>query len=152
MPRAALIALLLFGCGELTTSPGRSVPFRVVAHETFLSQYRTPAMEVITTDARWQQVWREAHPFDLATPAPAIDFAQDSIIFVARGAQPSGCYDVDITSVRRAGGRLEVAVDLIGPALCPCPATITYPLEAIAIPATHAAALFHTSTRTLSCS
>jgi len=129
---------LLGGCGELPTGAGQPVAFRIVASAGLTVYAPSQRTEVIKTPEEWQRVWSEVHPGDLAAaPLPPIDFQREAVLFVARGRQPDSCHGIQIAGVNRAGGRTEVIVNLSDvEGNCGCLQAVTYPMEAVAIPAT----------------
>jgi hypothetical protein len=154
-PLASLLLPLLLislSCERLSTEPGEALPLRIL-YSNWISNYDVRRMEVITTPARWQEVWNDIHPGDLRDPnLPAVDFSRESVLFASRGSQKNGCSTIKIAGAVREGQLVMVDVDEVdGGQTCACIASLVYPIEIAAIPLPAAQAHFRSRTNIQSC-
>ena len=128
------VGILTQGCGQLTTKPSTSLPIEQVHHER-RSGARHQREEVITTAARWREVWDEIvsdrYP---KPPIPAVDFSSTVLIYVARGETGDVCRGTSIARVELRDDRFEVFVDDTRPPMsCVCPPVSGQPVHVVAV-------------------
>jgi hypothetical protein len=132
----AVAGLLIAGCHESPTAPAEPLPFRVVVKGSIGLRAPIARTEVITSTARWQQLWSETGFGDQpGHPAPEIDFSRETLLYATRGPQPDSCYGIAFVAVTHASKRIEAVVDQSDPLACICAQVVTHPTEVIAIPA-----------------
>lgn len=73
--------------------------------QTAMSQVDEPREAVARSQAEWAALWRQ-HAGD--KPAPAVDFAESTVVAVFLGSRMSSGYRVTITGTRRDGAALVV--------------------------------------------
>ncbi len=88
---------------------------------------------VIRDPATWAQFWSELG----AGIRPEVDFGRDLVVAVASGERASGGHDIEVRSVRRAGGELRIEVLETSPgARCLASAALSQPVDVVVAPAT----------------
>jgi hypothetical protein len=129
----SLMALLfLLSTGAMGQELERKAEFETVT-KSFASGHPDKANYVVTTREEWERLWDAAlsntYP---RPPAPAVDFAQHSIIAVFQGNQPSSGYDISVTKIEKSGKKLKVHVKEVSPDLpCKVLLVITQPFQII---------------------
>lgn len=82
---------------------------RTIVKATF-SGIQEESKLVITNKAGWEALWKKhvakAEPKE---PAPAVDFAKESVIVVAQGQKRSGGYSTEIVNLDEAGKKTIVS-------------------------------------------
>ena len=78
--------------------------FVTVAQGT-MSNIEEPRTVVVRTAAEWQALWKEHDPDH---PAPAVDFAQSTVVGVFLGSRPTAGFAVEITAIKADGNRTIV--------------------------------------------
>lgn len=111
----ALVPLLVAGClegagGDDPGSAVEEVPFRSLTHDTD-SGIKGMQRVVLDTQAAYEAQWaRHAESPNPKGAPPAVDFATERVALVALGEKGSGCHDIRVENVTRAGGRVVVHV------------------------------------------
>ena len=70
-----------------------------------MSNIEEPRTAVVRTATEWQALWKEHGP---AQAAPAVDFAESTVVGVFLGSRPSAGFAVEITGVKAEGNRTIV--------------------------------------------
>lgn len=100
---------------------------------------------VFTGDASWQAFWAQhtANVFP-PPPAPAIDFARESVLVALMGYRPTGGYGIEIERVvRLPSGAIEATVRETSPAQGSIVTqVVTNPIHAVRVPVAGARATF----------
>jgi hypothetical protein len=78
--------------------------FVTVAQGT-MSNIEEPRTVVVRTAAEWQALWKEHDP---EHAAPAIDFAQSTVVGVFLGSRPTAGFAVEVSGVKADGNRTLV--------------------------------------------
>lgn len=115
-----VVAVLSYGAGtrppgpEMTTIPQgtRVDSFRVLVN-TENSHLEVPIKQVIRDSATFAAMWpKVASP---VTKAPAINFARDEVILVARGTQSSKGFGLIVDGITSGADSVTVDVTLLSP-------------------------------------
>jgi len=83
----------------------RAVDFSVLATGTGSSYEGTRRLELISSQADWQRVWRMVGS---DRPMPAVNFDTSAVIVVYQGQQRTGGYSIAVSEIRRVGTSLIV--------------------------------------------
>jgi hypothetical protein len=116
MSRMICVALLAtlsltLSCGRLSTEPEDLLPVRIIYSENLDFHLDRGGTETINSQQRWQQVWNEIHPGDLAGPLlPVVDFSRESVLWIAQGRQLTGCLSYRIRQAVRDGRHVVIDV------------------------------------------
>jgi len=71
-----------------------------------------PLQVVVTNQTQWAELWDKHSARKLPKPPPPeIDFKKESIIFVSMGQKNTGGYTIEISDIRRSGGKTEILVN-----------------------------------------
>ena len=97
-------ALVVFAMSSVALAQVRSAELETVARGA-MSNIEEPRQVVVRTAAEWQALWKE---HDAQRAAPAVDFAQSSVVAVFLGTRPTAGFGVDITAVKTEGSRAVV--------------------------------------------
>lgn len=85
-------------------------PFKTVAKGAF-SGFQKAAEMVVTNQTQWGALWQEhSGQQEPKKAAPAIDFAKETVLFVALGQKNTGGHQIQIVDIIRRPGRTEVLV------------------------------------------
>lgn len=143
---AATVAAALAGCAT-GSSNGQTDAVRDTASATTRDTVRVLAQVqqsgwdaagtvVVTDDAGYGVAWTTTHAgLSPAPTAPAVNFANASVVFVAAGMRTSGGYAVELGAVRTTIDSVVVDVIIQAPgANCSVTAALTQPAIAFAVP------------------
>lgn len=146
-PRAILVCTLLaaVGCGSgsnatPTPSPvGADVTTESQPIERLLSQQHSGLQErtelAIADRATLERTWLAIHGGVAGNAAPAVDFAQRTVIVVGLGERSSGGHAVRVDTVAREGDTTVVRYTASAPgAGCMTTQAITSPVEVVSVP------------------
>ncbi len=115
-----------------TASESRPVSFSVLATGAMSGYEGARAVELITSEAEWQRVWRLIGGGRLA---PDVSFNTQAVVVVFQGQKPTGGYSVEVTGIRRDGTVLAVSINERRPASEDITTqVITSPFVAVSIP------------------
>lgn len=93
-----------------------SIEVRQIKKANF-SGLMKPARRVVTNQEEWEEIWnKHAASLKPAPPIPAVDFNREVVLVAAFGRKKTGGYNIEITSIRPKGKRLEVIVQERTPA------------------------------------
>lgn len=138
-----------------STPPGASdVPFTRV-YQSAASAFAEPVESVVRSSMDWRRAWISAHPNRAATlpDAPDVDFANDLVLLVSAGTQPTGGISVRIDTVRaRADGGADVVYTVTRPGPgCMSIQQVTAPVDVVRIARRAGAIRFVRRTATSGC-
>jgi hypothetical protein len=142
---AAIILAILFcvGCVNIISAPKKTKPsapkpvtFKQIANSTH-SGFARPDMGIISTEKELREFW--AKLYARFSPPPScdtdlIDFSKETVVYVAVGERPNGCYSAKISSITRQAEKLTVSYDECVPDKgCICTQVITAPVDVVKI-------------------
>lgn len=109
----AMTALMMFASAcTLAGSADGPVEVRNVANDGFaLSD--TPGATLVRDDATYRKTWSALITAD--QPAPAVDFAQEQVVFLLAGSRPTGGYAITVKGAAIESGVLVVDASIDGP-------------------------------------
>lgn len=112
---------------------GGAVAFRSLASGSFAG-IQEPERVVITDEARYEAFWARVRE-DAAQPAPAVDFASETVVGVAIGGKSNTCWAVRVTNATDDGyGTTSVTVTTYSPSPdLMCGQAFTYPWHLVAL-------------------
>lgn len=91
-------------------APRGPVQFATVERGSY-SGFTSPTAVLITGQAQWDAVWKDAHAMQVPVPAtPDFDFSAQSLVVVAMGERHTGGHSIEVTDVAVEGDRLIVTV------------------------------------------
>lgn len=137
-PALLLVSALFVACSDSSpTSPQAGpIAFETLASASY-SGFTAPERRTIRNPQEWADAWQTLHLGQSPMPPlPAVDFDQATVVLVAAGSRPNGCFAIDVTeaSVGASGAvELEVTETTPGPS-CGCTLAITQPVHAVEIP------------------
>jgi hypothetical protein len=152
------LAIATAACSS-PASPGSSTELPLTRLRTDSSSYMQfsgyeTAMAVAIRDrAAWLSAWAQMYgrTNTLPPPLPEIDFANEMILLVALGTQPSSGYDVIIDRASESGDVVTVDATARRPGNCGVLTVITTPVDVARVPKRTGAVVFRTSPVTTTC-
>jgi hypothetical protein len=108
----AICAALLFSCTSTTSNDAAGpLEVRVLTSGEYGGVSRREAVAVFD-ESSYRQKWNEVVQ---SAEAPAIDFAQESLVFVTAGQMSTGGYSIDVSGATLEGDTLVVDAKVQGP-------------------------------------
>lgn len=105
------IMILASGCTTAGSTEG-PVEVRNVANAAFASS-DTPGATLVRDEATYRKTWTARIAAD--QPAPAVDFAQEQVVFLLAGSRPTGGYSISVKGATIENGVLVVDASIDGP-------------------------------------
>ena len=112
---STLCILMLAGattaCSQNVHEAGRTMDHLPAGARLLQTQSATvgePERRIVRNRAEWMTLWTSLHAGMPAPPLPAVDFAQELVIFATMGTRPTGGFELDISGTRRVGNDLDV--------------------------------------------
>jgi hypothetical protein len=145
-PGLLLVPALLTACdsGTPTAPPDSPLAVETLTSE-FYSGFTAPRRTVVRTAGEladaWQTLYATRSP---QPPLPAVDFDRTTVVVVAAGNRPTGCFAIEVTgaSLRGDGAAVfEVTETVPGPT-CACTQALTQPVHVVRVPRLDGAATF----------
>ena len=124
--------------GPCDTSNPCNVPFTRVLHTW--SGFWAERFEVIDDEDAWCDLWSELYGgyyYPLPCDTTLVDFETEVAVVAGIGARGNGCFNVNVTCIRKPAGVGNIWVEVIerqpGP-YCICAAAVVNPLEIVKMP------------------
>jgi hypothetical protein len=136
--------------------PGRPIEFRrdpaFQWHRSF-NGIDHPGTSVIRDAAEWESVWARITARSMPkTPAPAIDFSKEMVVFVALGSRSSGGYAAEVVHVVATNDGIGVDYVATSPGEnCLTIGAFTQPIDLVIVRRVEGSAAFKRRDRTSSC-
>jgi len=106
------VAVLLSCAGPFRGRSGQDgpIPFQTILSGTY-SLADSFSVKLITDEKDWEDTWLVAKGrIDPLPDIPTVDFQRQYVIAAFMGERPSSGYNIEITSVEKAGRKLKVYV------------------------------------------
>ena len=111
---------------------GRTLTLRELAAGT-QPPLTQPGRVVLVDQGSWAAMWEQLRE-NATDPAPAVDFATESVLLALHGPAPNACYDIRITGAALVGDEVRANVTTYGPdPSAACADVVTYPWHAVAV-------------------
>jgi hypothetical protein len=88
--------------------------------------------------AEWAQIWASHKPLTIPVPVmPVVDFSAYTVVGIALGRRPSGCYATEIVDATGTESQITVQFrELTPPPGVGCTAALVFPVQFVTIPRT----------------
>jgi hypothetical protein len=150
----ALLALILLAaaCGGESSPTGPDGPVLLTqVYKDASSGLKAQGAEIVSREERWAEVWDQIVAGRSPKPAiPNVDFNQRILIVAALGETADSCKSVEVESVTRRDGALDIVLaEVRPPANCSCPPVVVQPVHVVSVTraATDATFTWHNVTR-----
>jgi hypothetical protein len=131
----ALLSALATGCGGGEAGPVALALAQIAGD--FNGEWPVQTY-VARNTAEWTQIWASHKSFSIPSPAmPVVDFLAFTVVGMALGWRPSGCYGMQIVGATESDSAVTVQYrELIAPPGVACTAALVFLVQFATIPRT----------------